>query len=128
VTLLGPVAVPVPGVQKIAVLRANALGDFIVTLPGLEALRQGYPGAEIVLLGSDLHRRLLHERPSPVDRVIVVPPTRGVRNGPEASEQELARFGDPWRIVFSINSAADLSRAESMLKRSGRFKLRPAPR
>ena len=44
------------------------------------------------------------------------------------TEQELARFGDPWRIVFSINSAADLSRAESMLKRSGRFKLRPAPR
>ena len=91
-TLLGPVAAPVPGVQKIAVLRANALGDFIVTLPGLDALRQGYPGAEIVLLGSDLHRLLLHERPSPVDRVIVVPPSRGVRNGPEASEQELARF------------------------------------
>lgn len=44
------------------------------------------------------------------------------------TEQELARFGDPWRIVFSINSAADLTRAESMLKRSGRFKLRPVPR
>lgn len=44
------------------------------------------------------------------------------------TEQELARFGDPWRIVFSINSAADLVRAESMLKRSGRFRLRQAPR
>ena len=44
------------------------------------------------------------------------------------SERELARFGDPWRIVFNINSAADLSRAEDLLKRSGRFRLRPAPR
>ena len=43
------------------------------------------------------------------------------------TEQELARFGDPWRIVFNINSAADLSRAEALLKRSRRFQLRPAP-
>lgn len=44
------------------------------------------------------------------------------------TEQELARFGDPWRIAFSINTAADLSRAEALLKRSRRFQLRPAPR
>jgi hypothetical protein len=30
-------------IQKIAILRANALGDFIVTLPALKALRSTYP-------------------------------------------------------------------------------------
>ena len=40
-------------VKKIAVLRANAIGDFIFTLPALQALRQTYPKAEIRLLGLD---------------------------------------------------------------------------
>lgn len=37
-------------IRKIAVLRANALGDFIFILPAIEALRAAYPEAEIVLL------------------------------------------------------------------------------
>jgi ADP-heptose:LPS heptosyltransferase len=41
-------------VHRIAVLRANALGDYIVALPALEALRAAYPDAEIVLLGAPL--------------------------------------------------------------------------
>lgn len=44
------------------------------------------------------------------------------------TETELARFGDPWRMVFNINSADDLRRAEALLKRSGRFQVRPARR
>lgn len=68
----------IPRVNKIAVLRANALGDFIVTLPALESLRAAYPGAEIVLLGKEWHRSFLAERPGPVDRVEVVPPYAGV--------------------------------------------------
>ena len=72
-------AVLIDGVRKIAVLRANALGDFLVTLPALEALRAAYPAAEIVLLGADWHGRLMDGRPGPVDRVVPVPPTPGVR-------------------------------------------------
>lgn len=68
----------VPGVAKIAVLRANAIGDFIFTLPALLALRAAYPAAEIVLLGKAWHADFLRGRPGPVDRVIVIPPTRGV--------------------------------------------------
>ena len=72
------------GVRRIAVLRANKLGDFVLALPALDALRAAYPGAEIVLLGCDWHAELLRGRPGPVDRVVVVPPTRGVREaGPE---------------------------------------------
>lgn len=68
----------VPGVRRIAVLRANAIGDFIFTLPALEALRAAYPDAEIVLLGKPWHAAFLADRPGPVDRVIAIPPCRGV--------------------------------------------------
>ncbi|MBX5494938.1 MAG: glycosyltransferase family 9 protein [Bryobacteraceae bacterium] len=65
-------------VRKIAVLRANAVGDFIFALPALEALRAAYPSAEIVLLGLRWHRVFLEGRPSPIDRVIEVPASRGI--------------------------------------------------
>ena len=72
----------VPGVGKIAVLRANALGDFILALPALEALRAAYPQAEIVLLAKKWHAAFLANRPGPVDRVAVVPPYGGVGEEP----------------------------------------------
>src|SRR5690348_10416996 len=82
-----PIPYPaVPEVRKIAVLRANALGDFIVTLPALEALRAAYPGAEIVLLAKPWHAALLEGRPGPVDRVVIVPPAHGVGIGPDEHE------------------------------------------
>jgi len=72
------------GVRKIAVLRANALGDFIFALPALEALRAAYPRAEIVLLAKKWHATFLEGRPGPVDRVVVVPPCEGVSEEPAA--------------------------------------------
>lgn len=68
--------------RKIAVLRANALGDFIFVLPALEALRAAYPQAEIVLLAKGWHAAFLKDRPGPVDRVVVVPLCRGVSEEP----------------------------------------------
>ncbi|MFL5682718.1 MAG: glycosyltransferase family 9 protein [Chloroflexota bacterium] len=63
-----------PDVGRIAVLRGNALGDLVFALPALDALREAYPGAEITLLGRAHHEALLGEgRPSPVDRVVVLP-------------------------------------------------------
>lgn len=62
-----------PGIQKIAVLRANALGDFIFALPALEALRAAYPQAEITLLGRPWHVSFLTDRPGVIDRVIPIP-------------------------------------------------------
>ncbi|MBD0330849.1 MAG: glycosyltransferase family 9 protein [Thermoleophilia bacterium] len=90
---MGPEAAPVadalvPDVHRIAVLRpAAALGDLIVTLPALEALRAAYPDAEIVLLGAEWQRPLLARRRSPVDRLVVVPPVAGV-TAPRAGERE----------------------------------------
>lgn len=68
----------VRGVKKIAVLRANALGDYIFAQPALYALRSAYPRAEIVLLGKPWHMEYVTGRPGPVDRVVAVPPYRGV--------------------------------------------------
>jgi ADP-heptose:LPS heptosyltransferase len=68
----------VPNVRRIAVLRANAIGDFIFTLPALDALRAAYPDAEVVLLGQRWHEAFLTGRPGPVDRVIAIPRCRGV--------------------------------------------------
>ena len=63
----------VPDVRKIAVLRANALGDFVFALPAMQALRRTYPRAEIVLLGRRWHAEFLDGRPGPIDRVLVMP-------------------------------------------------------
>jgi ADP-heptose:LPS heptosyltransferase len=83
-----------PDIGKIAVLRANNLGDYLFLLPALEALRAAYPRAEIVLLGTALHRDLLDSRPGPVDRVVVVPPYGGVGTAPgvDAPAADLDRF------------------------------------
>lgn len=85
-----------PGVdfpfQKIAVLRANALGDFIFALPALMALRRKYPEAEIVLLAKQWHQQWLTQRPAPIDRVIVVPPGLLGEAGEQQDEIAVQRF------------------------------------
>jgi ADP-heptose:LPS heptosyltransferase len=84
----------VPDVRRIAVLRANAIGDFIFALPALEALRAAYPAAEITLLGKAWHAGFLANRPSPVDRVIPVPRSRGVSENESVADDpaELEQF------------------------------------
>lgn len=81
-------------VKKIAVLRANALGDFIFVLPALQALRETYPHCEIVYLGRAWHKEFLQDRESPVDRVVVVPPYPGIseREGFEPPAEVLDEF------------------------------------
>lgn len=78
----------IEGVQKLAVLRANGLGDFLFSLPALEALHATYPQAELVLLALPWHAAFLSRRPSPVDRIVEVPPYGGVSAEPhEAIDQ-----------------------------------------
>ncbi|MGN6332105.1 MAG: glycosyltransferase family 9 protein [Motilibacteraceae bacterium] len=70
----------VPDVRKIAVVRANALGDYLFAEPALSSLKAAYPDAELVLIGAPWHARFLPGRPGPVDRVLVAPVHPGVRN------------------------------------------------
>jgi ADP-heptose:LPS heptosyltransferase len=78
----------VPGVEKIAVLRANALGDFLFAVPALEALRAAYPSAEIVLLAREWHTDFVPGRVPAVDRVVVVPNAEGIWLPPGQPEDE----------------------------------------
>jgi ADP-heptose:LPS heptosyltransferase len=83
----------VQGVGKLAVLRANAIGDYLVSLPAIQGLRAAYPAAELVLLGADWHADFLAGRPGPVDRCVRVPPTVGVRDDhPPAPSAEVEAF------------------------------------
>ncbi|MCK2216283.1 glycosyltransferase family 9 protein [Actinomadura sp. ATCC 31491] len=70
--------------RKIAVLRANALGDLIVALPAIAAVKDTYPDARLVLLGSAWHADFLRGRPGPVDEVVAMPPITGLTTRPEA--------------------------------------------
>ena len=80
---------PFEEVRRIAVLRGGGLGDLVFTFPALEALAARYPAAEIVLLGTRLHRELLAGRPGPVARVEPLPSAPGVHDG---GEEPLASF------------------------------------
>lgn len=108
-----------PGVKKIAILRANAVGDFVVALPALEALRSTYPQAEIVLLGRHWHSAFLAERPGPVDRTIVVPYSSGIYDPPGSAridQHELKRFfedmtSEQFDLAFQLHGGGKNSNA-----------------
>ncbi|MPZ13105.1 MAG: glycosyltransferase family 9 protein [Chloroflexi bacterium] len=91
--IVSPLGLP-DEVCKIAVLRANGLGDLVFALPSLVALRARYPGAEIVLLGREWMRDFLAGRPGPIDRVEPVPavPGLGLLDSDSYSIDETARL------------------------------------
>ncbi|HEY0062667.1 MAG TPA: glycosyltransferase family 9 protein [Telluria sp.] len=95
---------PLRKVNKIAVLRPNALGDFIFCLPALHALRSAYPGAELVYLGQRWHAEFLAQRLGPVDRAVVVPPLPGMGApaGNAETPQALAFFQTMQREQFDL--------------------------
>lgn len=82
--------------KKIAILRANALGDFLVTLPAIQSLKEAH-GAEITLLGAPWHKEFLEPKRTAVDRVIVVPECEGIRGSNYASQKELDEFFEQMR-------------------------------
>ena len=73
-SLLQPHGPLIPDVHRIAVLRSNSIGDFVLALPALAALRAAFPAARITYLGEPWHPQLLDGRPGPWDEVVVVPP------------------------------------------------------
>ncbi|MGQ9675728.1 MAG: glycosyltransferase family 9 protein [Chloroflexota bacterium] len=76
--------------RKIAVLKALHLGDLLLTVPALRALRRGCPGAEITLIGlpwaDQLVRRLTY-----LDRLLPFPGYPGMGEV-EVDEQRLEAF------------------------------------
>jgi ADP-heptose:LPS heptosyltransferase len=79
---------PLGSVRRIAVLRCNALGDYLMTTPALSALRYAFPQAELTLLGGVWHAEFLSGRPGPVDRVLVAPRVPGLAGQPGGAPPE----------------------------------------
>ncbi|GAA3117371.1 hypothetical protein [Nonomuraea salmonea] len=84
----------VADVRRIAVLRANALGDYLMAVPALDALKRAYPEAQLTLLATPWHAAFLTGRPGPVDDVVALPPITGVstyESGRSAPRRALRR-------------------------------------
>lgn len=101
--------------MKIAVLRANALGDFIFVLPALEALRNHYPTAEIIYLGCPWHIDILPHCQF-IDRVEIVPVSTGVRldSGEQPNKSKLENFfakmkQEHFDIAFQLHGGGKFS-------------------
>jgi ADP-heptose:LPS heptosyltransferase len=90
--LVAPLAEPFDQVNRIAVLRGGGIGDALFALPAVQSLAAAYPDAEITMLGTPAHAELLAGRPGGPTRVVVVPPSRGVRPGPGENVAVLDQF------------------------------------
>ncbi|WP_433353617.1 glycosyltransferase family 9 protein [Microtetraspora malaysiensis] len=100
----------VEGVEQIAVLRANALGDFLLALPALEAVKRAYPAARLTLLAREWHARFLCGRPGPVDDVVALPPIRGVSAPSDAlSDQGAGADAAHGRLYDALRGRFDLA-------------------
>jgi len=66
--------------RKIAVLRANGLGDFLMATPALRALGKGFPEAQITYLTLPWLRDFIAGRYPYLHRVEAIPPYPGIRS------------------------------------------------
>ena len=69
-------------VCRVLALRANGIGDFLVVIPALTAVRHAYPDAEITVVGDAWLPALVAGRPGPWDRCLVAPKYPGLRGLP----------------------------------------------
>ncbi|HEY7416425.1 MAG TPA: glycosyltransferase family 9 protein [Ktedonobacteraceae bacterium] len=85
-----PVSVP-QHPERIAVFRALYLGDLLVAVPALRALRALFPQAEITLIGLPWATAFVSRYPRYVDRLVVFPGYPNIEDR-GASSEEIARF------------------------------------
>jgi ADP-heptose:LPS heptosyltransferase len=73
-------------IHRIAVLRANGLGDFLFATPALRALAKAFPQATITYLGLPWLRPFVEGRYPYINDVWTVPPYDGIRRSPDPPE------------------------------------------
>lgn len=105
--------------RRIAVVRPGQLGDLLLAVPGLRALRRGFPKAEIVLIGQqwamDLPRRFRYfdrvltpeaaTSPSPTGRGGVTPTPSSLGGGGGSHPYDLVlqlQGCEPWAAKLAL--------------------------
>ncbi len=100
-----------PGdVRRIAVVRPGQLGDLLLAIPGLRALRKGFPNAEIDLIAQpwavDFARRFPY-----VDRVLLLQDAPLETSSPRGGGRATARYDLALQLQGDDPSAARLALA-----------------
>jgi lipopolysaccharide heptosyltransferase III len=123
----GTAASTATDVNRVLVIRGGAIGDFILTLPALKALREAYPNAQIEILGYKQIAALADNR-FYADRVRSI--ESGLLSrffGKDADlPAELAKYFAEFELIISYLYDPDLI-FESNLKRSGARKIVRGP-
>ncbi|HET6400958.1 MAG TPA: glycosyltransferase family 9 protein [Candidatus Kapabacteria bacterium] len=92
-------------VQRVIVRRVDNLGDIVIALPTLQALRKNYPAAEITLMVKDVHRTLCRE----VADSFLSP----------TSSEEFAEIARAYDLAFNIEYFGPGNRMKQMFRRDG---------
>lgn len=113
--------------NRILVIRGGAIGDFILTLPALKALREAYPAAHIEILGYK-HITALAENRFYVQRVRSIESAALARFFAKDADlaPELAKYFAEFDLVISYLYDPDLV-FETNLKRGGARKIVRGP-
>ncbi|MPZ13114.1 MAG: hypothetical protein GEU73_01590 [Chloroflexi bacterium] len=96
---------PSKRIDRIVVVRALYLGDMLIAVPALRALRRRFPGAEMTLIGlpwaADLARRLGY-----VDRFLEFPGFPGIPEAPVEPERTEAFLVEARAVIWTWRSSS----------------------
>ncbi len=88
--------------RKIAVLRALHLGDLLLAVPALRAMRTGFPSAEITLIGLPWAQTFARRFSHYVDRFVVFPGFPGIIESDVVPERTAKFIGEQRAYAYDL--------------------------
>jgi ADP-heptose:LPS heptosyltransferase len=94
--------------RRIVVVKLAAMGDTVLMVPALRALRQRYPAAEIAMLGTAVNREIAAEYPQYVDRFVCLEVGRVAREPAYLARFVRALRREGWELAVDFDQWAHL--------------------